>query len=88
MTTIAWRLGHLIVGIFGVRIANHLNGPPVDYQTFVYAEGADTEPKLPFSVTSTSERITSETIGQDGRSAADQRLISHGRGSAPAPPAS
>ena len=41
VTTIAWRLGHLIVGIFGVRIANHLNGPPVDYQTFVYAEGAD-----------------------------------------------
>jgi hypothetical protein len=33
-TTIAWRLVHLIVGVFGMRNANHFGGPPVDYFTF------------------------------------------------------
>ena len=37
VTTIAWRLGHVIVGVFGVRIASHFGGLPVDYQTFEYA---------------------------------------------------
>ena len=37
VTTIAWRLGHLVVGVFGMRIASHFGGPPVDYQTFEYA---------------------------------------------------
>lgn len=33
VTTIAWRLAHLIVGVFGMRNASHFGGPPVDYQT-------------------------------------------------------
>ena len=33
VTTIAWRLGHVIVGVFGVRNAAHFGGPAVDYQT-------------------------------------------------------
>jgi hypothetical protein len=33
VTTIAWRLGHLLVGIFGMRNASHFGGPPVDYTT-------------------------------------------------------
>jgi hypothetical protein len=37
VTTIAWRLGHLIVGVFGARVASHFGGPPVDYQGFAYA---------------------------------------------------
>ena len=37
VTTIAWRLAHLIVGVFGARVASHFGGPPVDYQTFRYA---------------------------------------------------
>jgi DinB superfamily len=37
VTTIAWRLAHLIVGVFGTRVASHFGGPPVDYQTFHYA---------------------------------------------------
>lgn len=37
VTTIAWRLGHLIVGVFGVRVAAHFGGPPVSYQDFAYA---------------------------------------------------
>jgi hypothetical protein len=31
VTTIAWRLGHLLVGIFGARNAAHFGGPPIDY---------------------------------------------------------
>ena len=34
VTTIAWRIGHLVVGVFGARVASHFGGPPVDYQTF------------------------------------------------------
>lgn len=37
VTTIAWRLGHLIVGIFGIRNAAHFGGPPCDYDSFDYA---------------------------------------------------
>jgi hypothetical protein len=37
VTTIAWRLGHLIVGVFGARVAAHFGGPPVNYQDFDYA---------------------------------------------------
>jgi hypothetical protein len=37
VTTIAWRLGHVIVGVLGARIASHFGGPPVDYQSFAYA---------------------------------------------------
>jgi DinB family protein len=37
VTTIAWRLAHIIVGVFGSRNASHFGGPPVDFETFVYA---------------------------------------------------
>jgi hypothetical protein len=37
VTTIAWRLAHIIVGVFGARVASHFGGPPVDYATFTYA---------------------------------------------------
>ncbi|BAH54961.1 DinB family protein [Rhodococcus opacus] len=37
ITTIAWRLGHIVVGVFGMRIGNHFGGSPMDYQTFDYA---------------------------------------------------
>lgn len=40
VTTIAWRLGHVIVGILGGRNASHFGRAPVDYQSFVYAETA------------------------------------------------
>ncbi|HEY8523764.1 MAG TPA: DinB family protein [Acidimicrobiales bacterium] len=33
VTTIAWRLGHVIVGVLGTRNAAHFGGPPVDYAT-------------------------------------------------------
>ncbi|MFC4060034.1 DinB family protein [Planomonospora corallina] len=41
VTTIAWRLGHLIVGVLGMRAAAHFGGPAVDYQGFAYAGTAE-----------------------------------------------
>jgi hypothetical protein len=37
VTTIAWRLAHIIVACFGGRNADHFGGPPADYETFEYA---------------------------------------------------
>src|SRR5438309_2266880 len=33
VTTIAWRLGHITVGLFGMRNASHFGGPPMNYET-------------------------------------------------------
>ncbi len=41
-TTIAWRLGHVIVGVFGARNASHFGGPPIDYPTARWAPDAST----------------------------------------------
>jgi hypothetical protein len=41
VTTIAWRLAHIIVGLFAMRNASHFGGPPADYATFEYAATAD-----------------------------------------------
>jgi hypothetical protein len=37
VTTIAWRLAHIIVGIFGSRVALFFGGPAADWDTFRYA---------------------------------------------------
>ena len=37
VTTIAWRLGHVIVGVLGARNASHFAGPPCDYAGWDYA---------------------------------------------------
>lgn len=39
-TTIAWRLGHVIVGVLAVRNAAHFGRAPTDYQSFGYAASA------------------------------------------------
>lgn len=36
VTTIAWRLGHLIVGVFGDRNARYFEGPAIDYRSYAY----------------------------------------------------
>ncbi|NUR86697.1 MAG: DinB family protein [Nonomuraea sp.] len=41
VTTIAWRIGHIVVGVFGMRSASHFGGPALDYQTFPWAKTAD-----------------------------------------------
>lgn len=40
VTTIAWRLGHVIVGVLAVRNAGHFGAPPADYMSFEYAASA------------------------------------------------
>src|SRR4051794_9938816 len=40
VTTIAWRLGHLIVGVFGERNASHFGGPPVSYDDIEWSPTA------------------------------------------------
>jgi DinB superfamily len=37
VTTIAWRLAHIIVGVFGARAGSHFGGAPMDYQGHAYA---------------------------------------------------
>ncbi|WP_410650201.1 DinB family protein [Amycolatopsis sp. cmx-4-54] len=41
VTTIAWRLAHIVIGVFAMRTASHFGGPPADYQTFPYAGSAE-----------------------------------------------
>ncbi|MGJ3508342.1 DinB family protein [Enemella sp. A6] len=41
ITTIAWRLGHIIVGVLGARVAGHFGGPPMDYRIHHYAGTAE-----------------------------------------------
>ena len=40
LTTIAWRIGHLVVGVLGARWHSHFGGPPHDYMTHTYAANA------------------------------------------------
>src|SRR5260370_25578999 len=41
VTTIAWRLAHIIIGVFGSRNASHFGRPPADWPTWDYATTAD-----------------------------------------------
>jgi hypothetical protein len=40
VTTIAWRLGHVIVGVLAARNAAHFGRAPADYGSFAYAPTA------------------------------------------------
>ena len=37
VTTIAWRIAHVVVGVFQARVASHFGGPPASYDTWPYA---------------------------------------------------
>lgn len=37
VTTIAWRLAHVIVGVLAVRTYNHFDGPEASYESWEYA---------------------------------------------------
>ncbi|WP_445162056.1 DinB family protein [Mycobacterium sp. Dal123C01] len=41
-TTIAWRMAHVIVGVFATRNYHHFGGPPASYQSWDYATEAAT----------------------------------------------
>lgn len=40
VTTIAWRLAHIVVAVLDSRVASHFGGPPSDYETHEYAATA------------------------------------------------
>lgn len=40
VTTIAWRLGHIIVGCLAMRSASHFGGEAADYESWTYAGSA------------------------------------------------
>lgn len=40
VTTIAWRLAHVIVGCLGQRTASHFGGPEMPWESFVFAATA------------------------------------------------
>jgi hypothetical protein len=42
VTTIAWRLAHVIVGVLAMRAHSHFDGPPAAYETWSYATDAAT----------------------------------------------
>src|ERR1022692_1357253 len=42
VTTIAWRIGHIVVGVLGMRVASHFGGLPFDYTTHEYPGDAAT----------------------------------------------
>jgi hypothetical protein len=42
VTTIAWRIGHIVVGVFGMRVASHFGGPAMDYNSHDYPGDAAT----------------------------------------------
>lgn len=41
VTTIAWRVAHIVVACLAARTASHFGGPPADYPTWTYATTAD-----------------------------------------------
>lgn len=41
VTTIAWRFGHILVGVLGGRLESHFGGVPVSYETYEYPGTAD-----------------------------------------------
>ncbi|MGF0225110.1 DinB family protein [Dietzia natronolimnaea] len=41
LTTIAWRIGHVVVGVLGARWHDHFGGPPHDYMTHGFAGDAE-----------------------------------------------
>jgi hypothetical protein len=36
VTTIAWRLAHILVGVLGARNASYFDGPPTSYDAYAY----------------------------------------------------
>jgi DinB superfamily len=66
VTTIAWRLGHITVGVLGLRVAAHFGGPASDYDTHRYPGDAAGPPcRWPGSCCTSTGRC--RTTGQRSR---------------------
>jgi hypothetical protein len=65
VTTIAWRLAHVIVGCFAERTGNHFGGAPTDYTRWTYAATADQAlAQLDAAYDAWSAGV--ESLGEDG----------------------
>ncbi|SCL56553.1 DinB family protein [Micromonospora peucetia] len=64
-TTIAWRLGHVIVGVLAVRNAAHFGRAPTDYQSFEYAATA-TEALAQLDTEYAAWQAGVESLGETG----------------------
>ncbi|MFC7403482.1 DinB family protein [Georgenia alba] len=65
LTTIAWRLGHVIVGVLGARNAAHFGRAPTDYMSFEYAASAD-EALVQLDAEYARWRSGVESLGESG----------------------
>jgi len=65
VTTIAWRLGHVIAGCFAMRTGNHFGGVPADYTSWTYAGTAD-EALAQLDATYDAWSAGVESLGEDG----------------------
>ncbi|MEJ7832197.1 MAG: DinB family protein [Nocardioides sp.] len=65
VTTISWRLGHVIVGVLAVRNAAHFGREATDYQSFDYAAtAADAMAQLDSEYAAWQAGV--ESLGEDG----------------------
>jgi len=65
VTTIAWRLGHLIVGVLAMRGASHFGRAPVDYRSFEYAATAE-QALAQLEAEYATWRAGVESLGEEG----------------------
>jgi len=65
VTTIAWRLAHVIVGVLAMRNASHFGREAVDYDSFDYAATAD-EALAQLDAEYAAWQAGVETLGEDG----------------------
>jgi DinB family protein len=65
VTTIAWRLAHVIVGCLAARNASHFGGPPAEWEGFSYAATAAQALGQLDDVYATWNRAV-RALGQDG----------------------
>lgn len=65
VTTIAWRLGHILVGVLGARNASHFGAAPVDYESYVYpGTAADALDRLDAAYAQWGDGVRS--LGEEG----------------------
>jgi hypothetical protein len=65
LTTIAWRIGHVVAGCFAMRTSSHFGGPPRDYTTWTYAATAD-EALAQLDATYDAWSAGVESLGEEG----------------------
>jgi hypothetical protein len=65
VSTIAWRLGHVIAGCFAMRTAIHFGGVPRDYTSWTYAGTAD-EALAQLDATYEAWAAGVESLGEEG----------------------